>query len=210
LPAAWRQGRLCLDGATGQFERQEAPQAGFSRSIVGSRGGNPTRNAVGEGFPIFILLSSVSMAMLDSALPWNPGNTWLRGVVLERQNAVPRDILQCRASRRGMTTDLRPLRQVAQNDLTKRVAIARAIRAGGEEVGQPAPAEDGEPEIGQVRCQGDKTAAAIPRLGPSETNSLWLGREAPPVGGVEEGPAAQLMMLGFADFQGTRTAKRKS
>jgi hypothetical protein len=29
------------------------------------------------------------------------------GVVLERQNAVPRAILQCRASRRGMTTDLK-------------------------------------------------------------------------------------------------------
>jgi hypothetical protein len=36
----------------------------------------------------------------------------------------------------------------------------------GEEGGQPAPAEDGEPEIGQVRCQGDKAAAALPRLGP--------------------------------------------
>lgn len=44
------------------------------------------------------------------------------GVVLERQNAVPRDIPICRASRRGMTTGLRPLRQVAQNDLTKRSA----------------------------------------------------------------------------------------
>ena len=49
----------------------------------------------------------------------------------------------------------RPLRQVAQNDVTKRSvtpdstqsAIARAIRAGlGEEGGQPASAEDDAPE----------------------------------------------------------------
>jgi hypothetical protein len=77
------------------------------------------------------------------------------GVMLERQNAVPRDILRGRASRRGMTTGLR-LRQVAQNDLT--VAITRAIRAGGGP-GQP--------------CRGRRArdrSAAIPGSAQSETN----------------------------------------
>jgi hypothetical protein len=82
----------------------------------------------------------------------------------------------------------RPLRGVTQNDLTKKSstpdstqsAIARAIRARG---GKPAPAEDGEPEIGQPLFPGSVQ---------SETNSLWLGREAPPVGGVEAGPVREV------------------
>jgi hypothetical protein len=62
----------------------------------------------------------------------------------------------------------------------------------GEEGGQAAPAEDGEPEIGQVRCQGDKPQPRFPGSAQSETNSLWLWREAPPVGSIEEGPVREV------------------
>ena len=62
-----------------------------------------------------------------------------------------------------------------------------AISAGWEKK----PAEDGEPEIGQG-CQGDKPQPRFPGSAQSETNSLWLGREAPPVGGVEEGPVREV------------------
>jgi hypothetical protein len=77
------------------------------------------------------------------------------GVVLERQSAVPRDILKCRASRRGMTAGFRPLRQVAQNDLTKR---SRSPGQSGQ--GAASPAEDGVPEIGR-RYSADRPS---PRL----------------------------------------------
>jgi hypothetical protein len=50
---------------------------------------------------------------------------------------------------RGLT------KRSATPDSTQR-AIVRAIRGGGEEVGQAPPAEDGEPEIGQGRHQGDE------------------------------------------------------
>ena len=55
-----------------------------------------------------------------------------------------------------------------------------AISARG---GQAAPAEDGEPEIGQPRFTGSAQ---------SETNSLCLGREAPPVGDIEECPVREV------------------
>ena len=62
----------------------------------------------------------------------------------------------------------------------------------GDEGGQPAPAEDGALEAGQVRCQGDEHPPRFPGSAQSETNSLWLGREAPPVGGIEEGPVREV------------------
>ena len=52
----------------------------------------------------------------------------------------------------------------------------------GEEGCQPAPTEDGEPERGH---------GLFPGSAQSETN-LWLGREAPPVDGVEEGPVHEV------------------
>jgi len=60
-----------------------------------------------------------------------------------------------------MTTGLRPLRKVTQNDLTKRSAtpaitqraIVRAIRAGREKKAASLP-EDGESERGQGRHHG--------------------------------------------------------
>jgi hypothetical protein len=70
-------------------------------------------------------------------------------------------------------------------------AIVRAIMGGWEKKAST-PAEDGEPEIGQVRCQGDEPQPRFPGSAESETNSLWLGRESPPVRGVEEVPVREV------------------
>ena len=39
--------------------------------------------------------------------------------------------------------------------------------------------------------QGDEHQPRFPGSAQSETNSLWLGREAPPVGSIEEGQSAR-------------------
>ena len=53
----------------------------------------------------------------------------------------------------------------------------------GEEGCQPAPTEDGAPEIGQPLFPDRPSPRLI---------GLWLGREARPVGGVEEGPVREV------------------
>jgi hypothetical protein len=65
--------------------------------------------------------------------------------------------------------------------------MARLAPGREKKAARPPPAEDGEPEIGQARCQGDEHKLLFPGSARSETNSLWLGREAPPVDGVEQG-----------------------
>jgi hypothetical protein len=78
----------------------------------------------------------------------------------------------------GMTTDLRPLPQVAQNDLTKRPRLLGQSGPGGRRrPARPSRGRRARDRPGGV-ARGDEHQPLFPGSAQSETNSLWLGREA--------------------------------